>query len=372
MSFASDQGRSLDGLSATSIALLALREAVFERWVASVRMHVDGADALERPVLIDTLPVLYDNLAEALTLENPRLLATSNTDVAVAHGSERARTTSYGPEQVIHEYQLFRDAIVHVARLHALAFNTAELDTIDRSINQAVRESVREFSCRQEDLRHRMAAALSHDMRTPLAVIVNGAQLIGTVPHLASAQTVATKILSHGMRLGVMVNDLIDALTFDRGPTLPLALSRFDLLVMVRDTCDGLRSSVAAELDVTGEAVDGYWCRSSMMRALENLINNAVKYGDGTVVTVKVSQFMGRAMLSVHNLGNAIPLAQRERIFAYLRRGAVSPQGGWGIGLPFVQSVAESHGGCITVDSSPVNGTTFLVDIPIDCRSAEQ
>lgn len=368
MLFASDQGRSVDGLSATSVALLKLREPVFERWVASVKVHINGAAVLERPVLIDTLPVLYDNLAEALTPENPRVLATSNTNVAVAHGSERARTTMYGPEHVIHEYQLFRDAIFHVSRQHAIALEAAEVDIIDRSIDQAVRESVREFSLKQEDLRRRFAAALSHDMRTPLAVIANGAQLIGVVPDLPAAQRVATKIASNSSRLVKMVDELIDALTFDYGAKLPLALSDFDMLAMAHETCEALRSSVAAALEVVGDAVVGHWCISSMRRALENLINNAVKYGDGTIVTVKIAHFMGRMTMSVHNNGVPIPFEQRERIFTYLRREDVSQQSGWGIGLPFVQSVAESHGGCIAVDSAPGTGTTFLMDIPVDSR----
>ena len=41
---------------------------------------------------------------------------------------------------------------------------------------------------------------------------------------------------------------------------------------------------------------------------------------------------------------------------------------GWGIGLPFVKAVGESHGGSVSVDSSPELGTTFLIDIPVDCR----
>ena len=74
-------------------------------------------------------------------------------------------------------------------------------------------------------------------------------------------------------------------------------------------------------------------------------------------------------MLSVHNTGNPIPAENRTRIFQYLwRQDNARDQRGWGIGLPFVQSVAESHGGSVAVDSSPEQGTTFLIDLPIDCR----
>lgn len=74
-------------------------------------------------------------------------------------------------------------------------------------------------------------------------------------------------------------------------------------------------------------------------------------------------------MLSVHNEGNPVPEEERERIFKYLRRAA-SPLSaiGWGIGLPFVKAVVESHGGSVCVDSSAETGTTFIVDIPVDAR----
>ena len=65
-----------------------------------------------------------------------------------------------------------------------------------------------------------------------------------------------------------------------------------------------------------------------------------------------------------------VPIApeQAERIFDYLRRENNCPAPGWGIGLPFVQSVAESHGGSIAVDSAPETGTSFIFDVPVDCR----
>jgi len=99
---------------------------------------------------------------------------------------------------------------------------------------------------------------------------------------------------------------------------------------MAHETCEALRTSVAAALEVVGDAVVGHWCISSMRRALENLINNAVKYGDGTIVSVKIAHFMGRMTMSVHNNGVPIPFEQHERIFTYLRREDVNQQSGWG------------------------------------------
>jgi signal transduction histidine kinase len=123
------------------------------------------------------------------------------------------------------------------------------------------------------------------------------------------------------------------------------------------------------ELQTVGESVVGFWCKDSIRRALENLINNAIKYGDAGKVRVKTAADRGRLTLSVKNWGAPIPKDGQQQIFEYLKREEnVNSAFGWGIGLPFVKSVAESHGGTVAVDSSAMTGTTFLIDIPVDCR----
>lgn len=106
-----------------------------------------------------------------------------------------------------------------------------------------------------------------------------------------------------------------------------------------------------------------------MRRAIENLVNNAIKYGDGGLVKIMAQQTRGRMMLTVHNEGQHIPKDRHNRIFEYLVRDDHSPSAeGWGVGLPFVKAMAEAHGGSVTVDSSAQTGTTFLIDVPVDCR----
>ena len=75
-----------------------------------------------------------------------------------------------------------------------------------------------------------------------------------------------------------------------------------------------------------------------------------------------------RVRVSVHNSGPCIAEEQMMRIFDYLRRDNHAPAPGWGIGLPYVQNVAESHGGSVAVDSAPASGTSFILDLPVDCR----
>lgn len=367
MTFATDQNLDRAGLSALSLKLLSLREAVFVIWERNTRSQVAGADALRTPILIDTLPAFYDNIAEALTPDYPRPNATSNTDIASVHGNERARMTGYGPEQVIHEYQLLRDAILQVLEQEAVPLDRAQWQIVQQSIDSAVREAVKTLTTMHDSLRHRVAAALSHDMRTPLAAMVQGGQLISLDPASEHTRRTALRIVEHGERLGEMVGELLEAMSFTQGDSLPLVLSQVDLYALAGTVCRQLDAIAPGRFVLTGHSVVGYWCANSMRRALENVATNALKYGDDGTIRIHLAETRERALLSVHNSGNPIASESRARIFEYLRQEE-GDQSGWGIGLPFVRKVAESHGGSVLVDSAESSGTTFTIDVPLDCR----
>lgn len=370
MILATDQNPHGQGISATGLQFIAIRDAVMDHWEREVRERVEGARSVLRPVLTNTLPAFFDNIAEALSPNHPREQAVSCTNAASAHGDERARMTPFGPDQVVHEYQILRESIAFVAK-GRVELGECEWAVIDQSINAATREAVRSFTRIQEELRHKVAAALSHDMRTPLSVVANGAQLLSLTTDWKMVRNVAARIESNTDRLEEMMAELLDAFTFQGTAKIPLHLSRFDIVDLTRETSEqyshGLGNDVVVEIFC--ESVVGYWCRASLRRALENLINNAIKYGDRGTVKIMARQTRGRLMLSVHNEGNAIAEEQHDRIFEYLRReaGPLSATG-WGIGLPFVKAVGDSHGGSVSVDSSPELGTTFVIDIPVDCR----
>jgi signal transduction histidine kinase len=366
---ASDQKMNSNGLSATSKQVLGIRDAVFAEWEGQVRLLIKGAQHVLHPTLVNTLPIFYDNLAEALTPNHPRSNATSNNDIAAAHGNERARMTSYEPEQIVHEYQLFRDAFSRVADEQGVTLTRDEWRIVNNSIDLAVRESVRQFTLMHDSLRQKMAASLSHDMRNPLSVVVNAAHILTLAPTPEKTPQLAKKILDNGQRLSKMIDELLDALSFNRGEPLPLALSQFDALPLAQAVCADASLSGSADCLATGASVVGYWCENSLRRALENLVVNGIKYGDGNGVQVKIDEAHGRVLISVHNSGNPIAPEHHGKIFEYLwRDGSTHDKSGWGMGLPFVRSVAESHGGSVAVDSSAATGTTFIIDIPVDCR----
>jgi signal transduction histidine kinase len=369
MTLATDQNTDERSLSATSQAMLAMRNEVFDLWEASVRASIDEAAGVSGPLLTNTLPAFYDNIAEALTPAYPREDGASGTTSMSAHGGERARMTPFRADQVVLEYQLFRDAIADAAQQRQLCFTAAEWRVVELSVDVALRDAIREFSLIHERIRERLAATLSHDMRNPLSLILGGSQLIAFSPDLDTAHRAAAKIEAGARRLEQMLTQLVDALTFERADRLPLVLTEFDIQTLLDAVAQDYNRDQLPAVAIEAAPIIGHWCRNSLHRALENLLTNAIKYGDGKQVRIKADAIRGRLMLSVHNDGKPIAEDQRERIFDYLRREGEGKLGvGWGIGLPFVRSVAEGHGGSVAVDSAAGRGTTFIIDIPLDCR----
>jgi signal transduction histidine kinase len=375
MTLASDQNIDPDKLSPTARKLLDLRNEVLLEWVKRLRQTVKEAEKLPQPILIDTLPALYGNLAEAITPGYPRATADEGNTVAAEHGGERARLTNYNVHSVIAEYQILRWTILDVLKLNNVELNDEEFFLINASLDGAIREAVTAFALAQGALHERFVTALTHDLRTPLSNAVAYAELIKRSADFARMKEFAQSIADNLGRMDRMIQDLLDSVKFQMGERLPLRLEEVDIQEVVKEVCDEFTVTHGPRFQFIGNRITGWWDREAIKRAIENIASNAVKYGHpDTPIRIKIDLVNERMLLSVHNEGEPIPPEQIEDIFQLFQRAAAAKEGrkdGWGIGLPYVRSVAESHGGSVAADSAVTRGTTFTIDIPQDVRAYE-
>ncbi|MDB5940381.1 MAG: histidine kinase [Polaromonas sp.] len=357
-------------LCAASQKMLELRDEVLAQWSQSVRSDIEQASGLKEPILIDTLPAFYANLAEALTPSFPRADAISGTTLATEHGGERARLTSYNPQGIVAEYQLLRNALLDVMDRHGVRFDAAQLQVINTSIEGAIRQSVTAYVVAVAALREQIISALMHDFRSPLGAVSMAAELITRTSSLAQAQASAQAILANTQRMDKMLHELLDGLTFQGGARLSLSLTRFDMLALAQEVAEQFEIQHGPRFKVIGAPAEVLWSREEIKRALENLVGNAVKYGSAiTPISIRLQSVDARLTMSVHNAGNPIAPGEIEDVFQVFARAQAAKEGhkeGWGIGLAFVREVAESHGGSCRVDSSLERGTTFFIDMPVD------
>ena len=372
MTLASDQNLDPGKFSPTARRMLELRDEVLLEWIKRLRQNVKEAGQLPQPTLINTFPTLYDNLAEAITADYPRVTANEGSTVAAEHGGERARLTNYNAHSVISEYQILRWTIFDVLKRNDVQLNDEEIFVINASIDGSIGESVKAFVLTQAALRERFVATLTHDLRNPLSNAHVAAQLIERSLDLAQMKRLARVITDNLSRMDGMIQDLLHSAAFHAGERLTLRIEEFDIQEVIKDVCDEFTVKHGPRFQFLGGTATGWWDRDAIRRAIENIIGNAVKYGaPDTPIRIKADSLDGRMILAVHNEGEPIPADQIESIFQVFRRAAAAKNGnkeGWGIGLPYVRSVAESHGGSVAADSAASRGTTFMIDIPLDSR----
>jgi signal transduction histidine kinase len=365
----SPAGNAVASPSTARDRLLANTERILTLWEERLREAVVAARRELHPILVDTLPAVLDQLAEALSQDHPRRTATQGSTVAHEHGGERVRLTAFALEDVITEYKILRQVLSEV--LDQTQMSVDERDTLNASLDQMIIEACTGYVVVQSTFRDRYFATIAHDMRNPLSAAQAAAALIASRPQAKDVSDWAGRIIDNVGRIDRMVQDVLNAMRVQSGARLHLQIKACDLVDVARQTLERFRLQDDNRLVLTApEPVHGHFAADLLQRALENLVDNAVKYGaPSRPITVTVLERHGRAILAVHNEGPHIPAEQQETLFRAFQRlsdAAASAQRGWGLGLAQVRAVAEAHGGSIGLDSLPERGTTFTIDIPLD------
>jgi two-component system sensor histidine kinase GlrK len=224
-----------------------------------------------------------------------------------------------------------------------------------------------------EQQRERFLRHVSHDLKTPLATLREGTQLLadGIGGDLASQQRrIVNIMLDNATRLQRMIDGLLRmqqagaALGGIR--PLPFRLDAVCRQVLANQQLPAKANDIRllATFDETTVEGDG-----EMVRAMvDNLVSNAIKYSTaGGTVRMALQQQGEAAIIEVADEGPGIPAADRERIFDLFWRGANARQTGIegsGVGLAIGREVTEAHGGNLELIDSPV-GARFRVTLPL-------
>ena len=269
------------------------------------------------------------------------------------------------------------EAVVARARWQNFAISAGILLLILATITALVRFSRKSQQLAEQQMN--FVAGVSHELRTPLTVIRTAAfNLRGKL---------ATRP-DQVERYGKLIQDESEKLAALVEQVLRFASARAGHLIRAREPVamealieDGLRSSRAAlggaSLIVEKQLEPGLPLvladELAMKHALQNLIENALKYGtEGNnwigVFASAISDESGPAVeIRVADRGPGIPLEEQEHIFEPFFRGQRAVQDqvhGTGLGLNLVKKIVEAHGGTIRVHSEPMKGTEFVVRIP--------
>jgi signal transduction histidine kinase len=226
----------------------------------------------------------------------------------------------------------------------------------------------------ERELREQFVSVLAHDLRGPISAAKMSALLLIRHPEsLDVRRELAVRIDRNIDRTDRMIRDLLDANRVRAGERLPLKIDKCELGSVAREAYEELVAAFGERFVLKAEEhVLGFWSRDELRRALCNLGANAFKYGgtDGPI-TISVTRTARGAQAAVHNWGNPVSAEDQKQLFrpfSRTHRAQVGGQKGWGLGLTLVQGCAVAHGGQVDVQSTPEDGTTFTLDLPLDAR----
>ncbi|MBW4050545.1 MAG: HAMP domain-containing histidine kinase [Proteobacteria bacterium] len=222
--------------------------------------------------------------------------------------------------------------------------------------------------------RNRFLRHMSHELKTPLANIREGTELLmdGAVGELDPAQREVTAILrDNGIKLQRMIENL---LSFSAWQTSSVGIesSEFRLRPVVKQVLENQQLTLLSQrvrLDVQVQDVTLVADRGKIRLILENLVSNAVKYSPkGGTIHIKAATDAGSLVIDVADNGPGISKDERDHVFEafYTGRAAKSTAvKGTGIGLSVVLEFVAAHGGTVEIVDGEYPGAHFRIRMPI-------
>jgi two-component system, NtrC family, sensor histidine kinase GlrK len=221
--------------------------------------------------------------------------------------------------------------------------------------------------------RNRFLRHLSHELKTPLANIREGTELLmdGAVGELESGQREVTAILrDNGIKLQRLIENLLSFSAWQSNST-GLDVTEFRLRPVVKQVLENQQLTLVSQrvrLDVHVEDVTLVADRGKIRLILENLLSNAIKYSPrGGVIYLRASASGEQLVLEVGDSGPGIPHEDRARIFDAFYTGR-APGGhvrGTGIGLSVVNEFVNVHQGTVEIVDGEVPGAHFRIRMPL-------
>jgi two-component system CheB/CheR fusion protein len=254
--------------------------------------------------------------------------------------------------------------------------NGQPLASSDPEVGVVVIRDITERSLRR--LQEEFVALVTHELRTPLAVVQAHLQLlVRTLP--ASDDRLAPRQLAgiaaeHARRLTALVQDLQDVARLQSGQ-FRVVPEPVDLRPVVGTAVDAARAVAperAIEFDANAEPVVASADPGRIQQVVLNLLTNALQHApDSPRVDVRLRRAEDSAEVQVQDRGPGIAPEHLPHLFERFYRAEASEVGGLGLGLWITRAIVTAHGGTIEVSSTQGRGTTVTVRLPLVAHPAE-
>jgi signal transduction histidine kinase len=212
----------------------------------------------------------------------------------------------------------------------------------------------------------RFVSDASHELRSPITVIRQHAEVALAHPDRVTAAELAEVVLAEQQRMQRLVEDLLLLARADEH--VPLAREAVDLDDLAFEEGHRLRSTTSKHVDTSGvSAVRVQGDADALRRVIRNVGENAARHASSRVDITLVERRNG-VVLTIDDDGPGIPESERARVlhrFVRLDEARSRDEGGSGLGLSIVDEVVRAHGGSVLIEESPLGGARIQIALPV-------
>jgi light-regulated signal transduction histidine kinase (bacteriophytochrome) len=222
---------------------------------------------------------------------------------------------------------------------------------------------------RMIDGRDEFLSIASHELKTPMTTLRLHLELLRRLarkrpipPADLASRVEATE--RQVERLEELVHRLLDVSRIRAGG-LEIDRREFDLGELVSEVVRRQRDcGVPMHVDSVGD-LRGFWDRARIDQVVMNLVSNAIKYGKGKRIDIRVEGSESKVICAIRDHGVGVAAADHEAIFERFARSAnIGRYAGFGLGLWISRAIVEQHGGHIEIESALGQGSTFTIELP--------
>lgn len=233
-----------------------------------------------------------------------------------------------------------------------------------------------------DETKMRFFTNVSHDLRTPLSLIITPLEKLLSLNLTQSLKTDLELIHRNAVALLNEVNQLLDFRKLDKQKT-QLTLSYGNLSDFIKEICDSFsglsaKNGIKLNLNLVSSNIDMYFDRNKMQRILLNLLSNAIKYNcENGCVIVTINKILTsegtQARIEVADTGIGIKDENKEKVFDrfFQEQHTTTTYVGSGIGLHIVKEYVALHHGTIKIEDNHPKGSIFVITLPITKETSE-
>ena len=305
-------------------------------------------------------------------------IAQATRTAAMTHGALR-HLAGFDLRQLAAEFRALRASVLRLwLKRNGEADSTAfyQMTRFNEAIDQALSESISNYSDEVARSRDTFLAILGHDLRSPLSAIANSGLYLsapGLLP--AGAPLEAARRVNRGAaRMSGMIRDLLEYTRTRLGRSIPISAEAGSMGEICRIAFDEIRAvhpERTFRLETSGD-LTGHFDSERIQQVLLNLLNNAVRHGErNQPITLSAKGDAEKVTVKVQNRGRPIPADQLQVIFnplVQIPSSLVDEESelstSLGLGLYIAREIVTMHGGTIVAESSVKDGTTFSAHMP--------